>query len=390
MGCKLDCHYCPQRILLNKYFACDKNRCSDMSFSDFKAVLNKVKRGGTICFSGMCEPFHNQRCADMIAYAYNEGFKVSLLTTLIGMKKDDIFKLRDVNFDNITLHIPDQEGNSKFNITNEYMEILDLFHKTFNISDYSCHGTIHSDIIDHINKDLILSSKMMDRAGNLDCGMSSNPKGEIVCMASNIIGGSYGNWTPEILPDGTVLLCCMDYGMKHILGNILTISVNDILSSKEYCFVKKGMKYEKLDVLCRKCNYAIQKNNTPAYKFLKKLDNYKKGNYEGLTKEQTEILRLFLQSNNICVFGMGKLFWNNFFNHLWSDVLGHKYYCDNNSKMWGQMFFGIKCVSPTELSKLSDVLVVTFISDDLNVRKQFKNMGVNNILNINKLYSLFC
>lgn len=41
-----------------------------MDFDDYKKVIDKVPNHVRIDFSGMCEPFVNSRCADMILYAY--------------------------------------------------------------------------------------------------------------------------------------------------------------------------------------------------------------------------------------------------------------------------------------------------------------------------------
>ena len=143
MGCPLNCHYCPQELLLNRYFENDQHRCHMMSFDTFKTILTRVKKGGSVCFSGMCEPFLNPQCVDMILYAYQQGFKILLFTTLVGLQKDGVEKLKGIEFDGITLHIPDKENNSKFIVNDEYLEILKLFQDNFNISSYSCHGTIH-------------------------------------------------------------------------------------------------------------------------------------------------------------------------------------------------------------------------------------------------------
>ena len=112
MGCKLDCRFCPQGLLLKRYFAENRQRVSMMKFDSFKYVLEKVKKGGTICFSGLCEPFLNPECDDMIVYAYKNGYRVTLLTTLVVFRKESIEKIRNIVFDEVTLHIPDEEGNS--------------------------------------------------------------------------------------------------------------------------------------------------------------------------------------------------------------------------------------------------------------------------------------
>lgn len=265
MGCRLDCHFCPQRLLLGRYFSENKNRSPMMGFECFKQVLDKVKRGGTICFSGMCEPFLNPECDDMIVYAYEKGYRISLLTTLVGLQRESIDKLKNVIFDEVTLHIPDEEGNSKFEITDSYLENLDLFHQNIKISNYSCHGTIHPKVKNRIDKEKFVSSAMHDRSGNLDYGVKCNQKGELICIVGTNDG--YGNWTPEVLPDGTLLLCCMDYGMKHVLGNLLDMRVNDIFNSNEYRLVQRGMKEEGSDILCRKCPGAMEIDKSPAYRF---------------------------------------------------------------------------------------------------------------------------
>lgn len=57
-----------------------------------------------------------------------------------------------------------------------------------------------------------------------------------------------------LLPDGTVLLCCMDYGMKHILGNLREQSYDEIMNGGEMQRIKKCMNDElKDDILCRSC-----------------------------------------------------------------------------------------------------------------------------------------
>ena len=381
MGCKLDCRYCPQRLLLTKYFSGNPERCSMMEFEDFKRILCKVKRGGTICFSGMCEAFLNPYCNEMILYAYEQGFKINLLTTLIGLRKESLEELRNVRFDEITLHIPDNEGNSKFEITDLYLENLALFHEYFKITKYSCHGNIHPAVKKYLDNTCLFSNTMMNRAGNLDIGTESSPKGEIVCMVGTI--GRYGNWTPEVLPDGTLLLCCMDYGMKHILGNLLTMSVKEIMEGVEYQRIIKGMQNEGIDILCRKCNGAKEVLKTPAYRFKDLKHKFEQN--EITDKNYQKIMGYFDNSENVCVFGLGKLFWENFFSHRWNEVLGQTCFCDNSEELWGKTIGGIKCISPKELAKLDNPVIVTYVADDREIRQQLESMGITSIVNIEEI-----
>ena len=77
IGCPVDCLDCPQAVLQSKYHG-----TSTLSLENFKKVLDKVPAGTRIDFSGMCEPFANRDCADMILYAYEKGFPLALYTTL--------------------------------------------------------------------------------------------------------------------------------------------------------------------------------------------------------------------------------------------------------------------------------------------------------------------
>jgi len=50
-----------------------------------------------------------------------------------------------------------------------------------------------------------------------------------------------------VLPNGDVSLCCMDYGLTHIIGNIFTEEYTDIIPKPNTCFD-----------LCRKCENGIK------------------------------------------------------------------------------------------------------------------------------------
>lgn len=72
-------------------------------------------------------------------------------------------------------------------------------------------------------------------------------KGKIICNRTKDLN----HWV--LLPDGTVVLCCMDFGLKHPLGNLLTDNYDDIIAKKEYQSIISAMSDEKVDIICRKC-----------------------------------------------------------------------------------------------------------------------------------------
>jgi hypothetical protein len=46
----------------------------------------------------------------------------------------------------------------------------------------------------------------------------------------------------------------MDYGLQHVLGNLLTSNYEDLSLSREFLKIKSGQKDDALDILCRYCD----------------------------------------------------------------------------------------------------------------------------------------
>lgn len=240
IGCKNMCPYCPQEKLLNAY----KDNIRIMSFETFKKCVDKVPIDSEIHFTGMAEPFLNPDCAKMIEYAFQKGHKIVLSTTLVGLK--DISILRKIPFKSFVVHLPSKD--STIPVDEIYLKTLkDLSESGIEIS-YVYFGTLHPNININIPA---TQSLMNSRAGNLG-GKPRRRKGEIVCKRTQ----------PILLPNGDVVLCCMDYGLKHILGNLLRNNYNDLFSGNEYQNILKGWKNSETDMLCRNCEFAKNVNFT--------------------------------------------------------------------------------------------------------------------------------
>ena len=255
IGCSINCVYCPQATLLTNYFKNNKYRKNILSLADFKTCIGKVPLATRIDFSGMAEPWLNPACTDMVLYAHAKGHPIAIYTTLVGMTKEDFDKIKDIEFEEFVLHIPDDKSNAHIQITDKY---VDLLHEIIEykrdgnslVTGYSCHGGIHPDILEAIPKNSKLITELIDRAGNLDSDYveSKKNRGKMVCINC----GDKINHN-VLLPDGTVLLCCMDYGMKHVLGNLLEEDYDDIQNSREAKHIREGMAGQTADILCRQC-----------------------------------------------------------------------------------------------------------------------------------------
>lgn len=218
-----------------------------MDLDDYKRAIDKLPPGTRVDFSGMCEPFVNRDCAAMILYAAERGFPLALYTTLQGATRQDYEALKDVRFEVVTIHLPDQEGRSHFLIFDEYLELLSLWP----CHNYSCHGTIDVRVLPYINRGRNLITFMHDRAGNVECRphISIGPSDRLSCITSGL------NMDHNVLlPNGEVLMCCMDYGMTGRFGNLFEEDYDDVLYSEAACKMRDTL-FEG-ESICRHCANA--------------------------------------------------------------------------------------------------------------------------------------
>ena len=242
IGCPINCTDCPQSLLCGKY-----NGKKNLSLSDFKKAIDKVPPGTRIDFSGMCEPFANRYCTDMILYAAAAGFPLALYTTLQGSTLEDYERLKDVHFEVVTIHLPDREGRSHFKISDEYLECLSKW-ETHN---YSCHGSIDERVMPYMKRRNLITF-MHDRAGNV----SGRP--HRVIPPDLLLTCATSQRTMDhnvLLPDGTVLMCCMDYGMTGVFGNLFEQDYLAMLNSDAAWKMRNTL--SEGDSICRHCTNAI-------------------------------------------------------------------------------------------------------------------------------------
>jgi hypothetical protein len=248
-GCVVDCVFCPQRTLQkvwdSKHFTTNKERT--MTMEQFKMVIDKLPKKVRITFSGFIEPYMNKHCSDMMLYAHEQGHRVSVFTTGIGMTLSDVEKIKNIPFcggpnGGFTLHLPDEERNAKHPITNNYIKVLEAI-KSSNITNFAtmAMGTTHSRVKDMYPDNTVNKYDMWHRVGNLTGEAQLKPEVNEVLdeirtiyhktpMTCGCIEELYHN---ILLPNGDVSLCCMDYNLEEIIGNLYTQEYNDILPEME-------------------------------------------------------------------------------------------------------------------------------------------------------------
>lgn len=251
-GCPNTCVYCPQVTFINAYTGPAR-----LTMKNYTTMLDKLPKS-CISIAGFSEPFSNKDCLDMIEYAGKKGHIVIAYTTLAGLTVEAYQRLRKMyHVRGLTVHLPDKEGNTRVNITDEYKAVLKAVVSqppgNWCNFDFSLHGSaVHPDIA-HIANVPNPVYRIHDRAGNVKTDDPTVHKvhwqsGKIVC------GNGFGQY-PEsgiVMPDGSVYLCCMDWSLEHKLGNLLDQSWPDVMASD----VRKRAKESRetgIDGICRHC-----------------------------------------------------------------------------------------------------------------------------------------
>jgi sulfatase maturation enzyme AslB (radical SAM superfamily) len=226
--CIIDCSFCPQSVFQESYHG-----CKTLSLYDFKKALSKVPKNVVIHFSGFSEPFLNPQCVDMIEYAHLEGYKIVLFSTLVGLKSRDVERLRRCNPE-VTLHLPDELGNAKIPITRAYKETLTAVLKLLSVNTF------------YVMNEQFISN---ERVGLCNGAPKRHTRGWFYCEKL---------FAPQfvMLPNCDIVLCCMDYGLKHRIGNLMQQSWGDIVKSSEYQKVCANRFQLDGTAICRQCVWA--------------------------------------------------------------------------------------------------------------------------------------
>jgi hypothetical protein len=411
IGCKYNCYYCPQKNLLEAYQKLPASDIKLLTFDNFSKALEKVAKQTCIAFAGFSEPFGNRECARMIRYAYDNGYKVMLATTLELMTDDDYQLVKDIEFEDVYIHLPDVEMKSHFNYDENYVKKLEKVCRTMRITDFSCHGKPDQKLMNVLPESVPLVTRMGNRAGNLkyeEFKETPRVKGEIACLGTSATG-KITHISHMLLPNGYLTTCCNDYSLKHIFGNIFEQDIDDIFNGEEYKFYINGFRNESADILCRTCGGARPCSNIKTneynlwcfnairmgYCFLEierdiKTNSFD-GNKYGIKPHKALLVKRILEAENICVFGLGKLFTDNYYGSGWNKVICANLCLDNNLGKANEIEFqdGIKFVSLENLKNYNNLLIITYVRGFESLHRQLADMGFYNIINIYDIYDLF-
>lgn len=264
IGCGVLCSYCPQVAIGQAY---KKVRGpSSMSLEIFKSCIDKLPDDVTVDFTGFYEPFLNPDCTDMILYAADRGLPVRLSTTVMGLEPEQIDRFKHIPFVKFSVHLPDTKKLTRIIVDERYMAALSRLTEAgiCNIGFHVHEGLDGPEAV-HEEVDVLLVARNIEpenrwintRAGNIEIDAKRAP--ERLVGELEICPRIYHN---VLLPSGDVALCCMDWDMKHMIGNLLETRYESLFESPEFKTVMRGHLDDSIDILCRGCEIARTKKET--------------------------------------------------------------------------------------------------------------------------------
>jgi hypothetical protein len=261
IGCPLMCTFCPQDNLRDNYGKDIKY----MQPMDLITVLSKLPKNTRIDFSGMSEPWANPACTTMLETVLYMGFKVAIYTTLYGMtdpeKVRKILESHPEQVEVIMLHLPDSNGNMKgWKPTTEWMNAFEVMIKTqvpcgIGAMTMDKSGVVHEFLHPYVKQ--LAGWQGHTRADSLDPeqvkgqALSVTPRNEfaLTCRSTPFYDRNV------LLPNGDVVLCCMDYNLKHVIGNLLKQTYEEIFAGEQLAEIIKMNEAAGFDKcsICKSC-----------------------------------------------------------------------------------------------------------------------------------------
>lgn len=268
VGCARKCTYCPQDLVIDKYKLIRGEDAQQLHPRDFEKMLANLPDRMIVYWTGFAEPLQNKHFPELFRMVSARGYASYISTTLFTTNPESIDVICDRDkWGRVGLHLPDNSGYMKGKVDAQYLDNLrrvtrsmdpdrqDLFHVFGELHDGIKALFQEPDLRDHAARipltEIPLDSPMATtRANN-----ATDHKGSV---AVEVPDGTllYCNAKrfnqPVLLPNGDLSMCCMDYGLTGIIGNLLHESYDSI--------VQRSSRYmsHNLPSLCFNCEWATR------------------------------------------------------------------------------------------------------------------------------------
>lgn len=239
IGCTVNCiKYCPQEVITKKYGTVNRV----LSLYAFKELIATVPKSVPINFSGVCEPFLNQQCCDMMLHAHEKGHKVIAFSTLVGLKPIAARKLvGSVPFQEFTLHLPDADGNSNILPSLNYLQTL---------------GIIITEV-----KNLTVMRMQEPFVSNNAEKIARGTQEQLISGGAICFRHEIPNL--NMLPNGDVYFCCIARGCAEKVGSLYDNTYQELVAMMP----EQSLRMQRdPKSICHGCGYAMPGWN---YKMMK-------------------------------------------------------------------------------------------------------------------------
>lgn len=252
-----------------------RNAARTLSLADFQRVVAKLPPHVRIDFSGMAEPWLNPDATQMVVHAFEQRRIVAIYTTLQGMPPQDATLLIERFADRIALetpwviHLPDEDGAmTGWRPSDAYFQTLAQFVALrrdrappgLTFMTMSASGRV-APPLQPILGAVLDGFTGISRVENLD--RQDFSPGRLLARVQHGAAVLCGS-TPffdhnAMLPNGDVVLCCMDYGRAHVLGNLLEQDYAALFQGPAMAAIRTRAMTpgDGGSLICRQCHNAV-------------------------------------------------------------------------------------------------------------------------------------
>lgn len=268
VGCARKCTYCPQDLIIDKYRLIRGEDAQLLHPRDFEKMLQNLPDKLIVYWTGFAEPLQNKHFPELFRMVSERGYTSYISTTLFTTNQDSIKVICDRDkWGRIGLHLPDNSGYMQGKVDKQYLDNLrevvlsmdparqDMFH---------VFGELHDGI-----KALFQEPEVRDKAARIPlteipldsplattrANNATDHKGSVSveAPAGTLLYCHAKRFNqPVLLPNGDLSMCCMDYGLTGIIGNLLHEPYDSI--------VQRASRYmsHNLPPLCFNCEWATR------------------------------------------------------------------------------------------------------------------------------------
>ncbi len=230
---------------------------------DFKTFIATVPKTIPLSFAGFSEPWLNPATTEMLLYAHSQGYSIRVNTTLMGVATADLKAMEKVPFIRFAVHLPDDKGHTKIRVDDAYLAVLEFLLKSGIQQQFYKYHKIENAAL---NADV---KKILKKYNRKACVFALNNRAGYAATVNKYLTP---NKTAKLrkcpdfkhnilLPNGDVVLCHMDWAMKHVLGNLSNSAYADIFKSEPFLKVHQALTDPRLELLCRQCEKDIVYRN---------------------------------------------------------------------------------------------------------------------------------